>query len=125
MNVIGAYLTAQLDQFAAALYDAVRGMTGGSVDLRPWYWELQPPLPGQEPKTLTPSRFEAYTDCPKCGRLDWHWLRPARPKPERGPTYRIDTLVDAYRWDGMTSADESMHEVIRTCTKCNHEWGQI
>jgi hypothetical protein len=74
------------------------------------------------------SRFEAFTACPKCGHMDHHGLRAPLPKPEPGPVRvasdRIGRLFEVVRWDGMTGPDESMYEVIRNCTACQHEWGQ-
>lgn len=73
-------------------------------------------------------RFEAYTDCPKCGHMDHHGLREPLPKPKRGPVRVVqvgDREVEIVRADGMSGPDESMYEVIRTCTGCGHEWGQV
>lgn len=128
MNVTAAYLTALYDQFAAELYDAVRGATGTLVDFRPWYDELQPTPHSEEPKTLAPTRFEACCACPKCGRMDYHRLREPLPAPAAGPARVIEhdgQRFEVHRWGGMTGPDESMYEVIRLCTQCAHEWGQI
>lgn len=93
-----------------------------------------------KPSAIGPQPFEAMTQCPKCGQLDIHWMRPPKPKPMPGPVRVIedgnydDTLLafmekprtfEVHRWDGMTGLDESMFEVMRVCRECSHEWGQL
>lgn len=86
---------------------------------------------------MTPAKFEAYTDCPKCGRIDHHWLREPKPAP---------TAAEMQAWQDSRSSvgvsawgeyhiktidvsppppvDESQFEVIRICTGCGKEWGE-
>lgn len=145
-----------LDAFAAWIFRLVAVMTGGMVDLDldGLKWEVdelerevdeltqgnntvRQQLAEMRTTLETPKRFEAYTNCPKCGRLDYHLLRAPKPPPS-------DAEMRAWR-DCRTTAeihqfgrgvirtvdtsppppiDESTFEVIRIC-KCGHEFGQI
>lgn len=82
-------------------------------------------------------RFEAYSECPKCGRLDHHLLREPNPAPteaemqeweQRREFVEIRTFGShAVRRDEVgppPPVDESQFEVIRIC-KCGNEFGQM
>lgn len=85
---------------------------------------------------VTDRRFEAYTVCPKCGRLDCHWLREPRtePVPDRvevsaggvslWANIAMQPLVYPPCEPRMKPNPEAQFEVIRICTGCHHEWGQ-
>lgn len=85
----------------------------------------------------TPRRFEAFCACPKCGRLDHHWLQSPKPAPtdaEMEEWRRNSTTYTIEQWGGGVTrtdvfppvpVDESQFEVIRICTGCGHEFGQI
>lgn len=99
-----------------------------------WEYDRRLSLPASkriDPKPVAPAepeRFTAWCMCPKCGRMDCHWLREPLPKPDRGPVRTVqdgDRSFEVVRWDGLTGPDESMYEVIRICTGCGKEWGQI
>lgn len=82
-------------------------------------------------------RFEAYTDCPRCGHLDVHWLRPARVRRKftdwsdtittemveirdwGSPVVRTVSVVESPRTN-----PESDYEVIRTCASYAAKWGE-
>jgi hypothetical protein len=101
----------------AWLLDTVAGIADRPVDLSPWGAELVaeaqrarqrvnallPPI-GLQP----PTRFEAFVNCPNCGHYACHPLHVPGLRPQ--PPVRSVDLVDI--------------EVIRTCTQCQHEWGQ-
>lgn len=82
--------------------------------------------------------FEANTDCPKCGHLAVHWLRASRPtRPFHDWGNPIVTEVAVIQtWGSAATRNveiarkpgvsvESDYEVIRTCTKCRADWGEI
>lgn len=73
-------------------------------------------------------QFEAITDCPRCGQIAVHHMRPPDPiagqeyEPEyarifdfHGPVRTIEISTPPLR--------EADYEIIRTC-KCGNEWGQ-
>ncbi|WP_067891262.1 hypothetical protein [Nocardia vaccinii] len=104
------------DLVLAWICNMITGSTGGMVDLRPWADELTAQAAGTQqalnavnphPERQLPRRFEAFTDCPKCGHFACHSLRVPGARPQ--PAARSSELVDI--------------EVIRTCTQCQHEWG--
>lgn len=85
----------------------------------------------------TPRRFEAYTDCPKCGHLDHHWLREPHTEPVPdvpGPASGVALWESLFANSVMPPLEpgpprmrpnpEAAFEVIRICTNCQHEWGQ-
>jgi hypothetical protein len=113
----------------ALICDLAYGVFGGMVDLSVWRDELEGRRAEiaelEERVNPAPRRFEAYTDCPKCGRMDHHWLRAPLPKPVEGPVCVLPDGAEIHRWDGMSGPDESMFEVIRICTGCGHEWGML
>jgi hypothetical protein len=87
---------------------------------------------------LTARKFEAYTECPECGRLDYHLLRAPKPAPSEAEMQQWRqrrTTVDIEQWGAgvirtvdtspPAPVDESQYEVIRICTGCQREWGQI
>jgi len=82
-------------------------------------------------------RFEAFTECPECGRIDCHFLRPPHAAPSAAELEEHQarrSIVEVLGWGGCLvrqetigpppPIDESMHEVIRICTGCGKEWGQ-
>lgn len=81
-------------------------------------------FPWRPPRSRPPKPFEAYTDCPKCGCMDFHWLRKPLPKPEVGPVRVFPDGTEIHSFTDLTGPDESMYEVIRICTACSAEWGQ-
>jgi hypothetical protein len=87
---------------------------------------------------VTDRRFEANTDCPKCRHLAVHWLRAPRPArqfhdwsdPIVTETAVIQTWGSAATRNVEVARDpgvnlESKYEVIRTCTKCRAQWGEV
>lgn len=88
---------------------------------------------------MTTPRFTAWCDCPKCERLDCHWLRGPRSAPTQDELVAYWVGVVNWRYvasmmgafglapdgDEPQLLDESKFEVIRTCTGCGHEWGQM
>ena len=129
MRALGNYLVAWI-------CDLVIGASGGMINVNGWHEEfyrmereaadMQRRVARlEESVNPAPRPFEAYTDCPKCGRMDHHWLRAPLPKPVEGPVCVLPDGTEIHRWDGMSGPDESRFEVIRICTDCGHEWGML
>lgn len=113
------------------------GLMGDMIDLSGLYTELSQPPQKELLVVKPPKRFEAYTDCPKCGQLDYHLLRAPKPPPadiemqhwrDRQATAEVQTWGSYSTRTIDTSppppVDESQFEVIRIC-KCGNEWGQV
>lgn len=76
--------------------------------------------------------FETWCTCPHCGHTNLHYLRQPNPEPPKRvaepTTYRI------YAWgggpvrevteSGLDRWDEREFDVVRTCARCQYEWGQ-
>ena len=85
---------------------------------------------------MTGPRFEAYTECTKCGRLDHHLLREPKPAPSEADMaewHRTSETFTIEQWGSGVArtetwppppVDESQFEVVRIC-KCGNEWGQL
>lgn len=83
-----------------------------------------------------PRRFEAWTDCPKCGRFGVHYLRApcTDPVPDIPPErsgyalweslFANMVMAPLETEPQMKPNPEAQFEVIRTCTNCSHEWGE-
>ena len=126
-----------MDFIAAQVCDFITGATGGTIDLTDWTRHLEATAT-TPPPPRPPARFEAYTDCPKCQRLDVHWLRapctdpvPDRPDPPTG----VALWSQLYANTALAPVDlapppmkpnpEAAFDVIRICRSCGHEWGQL
>ena len=71
-------------------------------------------------------RFEAWCECPSCGRLDCHLIREASDyEPQVVSSFEVATWgeLKPRRIDLFDRTDERGFEVVRMC-KCGREWGQ-
>lgn len=115
-----------LERIFDALYYMALGVSGGTLDLGylSYLETADPPVLEAAPIVVPPRRFEAYTDCPKCGAMDYHLLRA--PSPPLADTYvraQLAKLVPVGT-SAPVPVDESQFEVIRIC-QCGFEWGQL
>ena len=136
----------------AWLCDLLYGMTAGMCDLSAWHEELEGHRARvaelEEKVNPVPRPFEAYTDCPKCGRMDYHRMREPRPHSRREVEAELAQATRAVEEaeDCGESGDrlivlgqrrqrfvelltdhfgECRFETIRICTDCGHEWGML
>ncbi|WP_280389848.1 hypothetical protein [Nocardia wallacei] len=71
--------------------------------------------------------FTAWAMCPQCRKVDCHWIR--EPNPESvgsGDEVRVEAFGGfTVRSFTLGAMDETAFEVIRTCTGCGMEFGQV
>lgn len=76
--------------------------------------------------------FTAITHCPRCNTIAVHPLREPNPDPPKQIHPPDTTQIIAWGGqvivdendDGLDRWDERPYEIIRTCARCGHEWGQ-
>lgn len=147
------------DALVAWICDLVTGATGGMINVDGWREELYRTEMEvaelrrradwlEEKVNPAPRPFEAYTDCPKCGRMDYHRMREPRPYSRREVEAELAQATRAVEEaeDRGESGDrlivlgqrrqrfvelltdhfgECRFETIRICTGCGHEWGML
>ncbi|MGW5519235.1 hypothetical protein [Nocardia africana] len=130
MRALGKYLVAWI-------CDLVIGASGGMINVNGWHEEfyrmereaadMQRRVARlEESVNPAPRPFEAYTDCPKCGHMDHHWLRAPHTElvPMNAAAWR--EMKDSGNWGPpMMPNAEAAFETIRICTDCGHEWGML
>ncbi|RDI13464.1 hypothetical protein DEU38_13439 [Rhodococcus sp. AG1013] len=76
--------------------------------------------------------FTAWTSCPHCNAVDCHRLRAPRGFSDGDPAHARQKRfaeMSGYTFrpapKRLIRCEEQGFEVIRMCTVCGHEWGQM
>ncbi|WP_032376706.1 hypothetical protein [Rhodococcoides fascians] len=122
----------KVSSFGSALVYAVKGSTGGVIDMTGFFDADTPvfaPTTAPPPVFVVPpsEQFEAWTSCPGCGRYECHRMRePKELTPDDVAAYALQISKWHY---GVTTTEppdflmESQFNVIRIC-ECGREFGQ-
>ena len=77
---------------------------------------------------MSGDRFTAWAMCPACESVDCHWLRLPDKINAEGPLAMAFHQIEWMSWGmsgkRMPTSMQQRYEVIRTCKKCENEWGQ-
>lgn len=120
-----------MDGFIVALILALKGTTGGLIDLTGsagYGWDNSPaPVARSKPtSSITHAgyeHFEAYTPCPTCDLINAHRMREPRTVAKGERRKEVLTFTGQVVFQSQPR-DESIYDVIRICANCGQEWGQ-
>lgn len=89
-----------------------------------------------KPVNFPPRPFEAFTQCPRCEYMGYHFLRPMLRVVHHGPIRRLDngdgTTTDIIAfggaWDSYHEVDPAVEKpsaIERQCQVCHFRWDQL